>query len=289
MNEEVDIWTPDNPITDILLGDETPPDWLIPDFLLQGAMVLMAGAPGAGKSYISYTIGLAVASGIEALSGIIPAAPPRKVVYFDQENSEQDRNKYLRRSYFGLERHGVKPDPFILEETFWPVHYELGDDDWPEKASRWIEHVKPHLIVFDTATPCFNIEDENNNAEATRTIKLVRDLMDLTDPVATSIILKHERTRVDKGKRTIRGAKAWQGAADGVMFQCKLPGRPTSGLTRTRLEPDKTRAYGLTQTIYITPSWTDDAKSGLVLAASHIPDAIHRKGEEQDEGDDDKD
>ena len=279
----------DNEILNIICEEEREPDWLVPDLFVQGGLICLGGEPGVGKSYISYTIGLAIASGSKVM-GLLTPTEPRRVLYFDEENSSADRSKYLRRSWFGM-AHQLKRDPFdpdlldLLQTNFWPLNFELGTDDWRDKAAFDVEQIQPHLIIFDTATPAFNIEDENSNAEATQAIKGVRDLMQMTDPVATALVLKHAKMRTEKGgRRSMRGAKAWQGAADGVMFQVKAAGRPRrDGLALTRLEPDKTRAYGLRQTIYITPQWTDDDRNGLSLSGSYSADKSHKAAEDAEE------
>lgn len=276
----------ENPIVEILTTEDENPEWLVPDLVLQGALVALAGEPGAGKSYLSYTIGLAVAAGVEALNGLIPAGEPRRVVYFDEENSKGDRDKYLRRSWRGLRgKDGKLPDLALLETNFWPVHFELGNADWESNAAEWVRTIQPHLLVFDTATPCFDIEDENDNAEATAAIKGVQRLMKLTDPVATAIVLKHARIKNEgKDRRTMRGAKAWQSAVDNVLFQVKARGKPRrDGLSITRLVPDKVRAYGLQRPIYITPHYTNDKRDGLVLDGSYNPNRDHAEAEEKDE------
>jgi hypothetical protein len=280
--------TIDNPILDILLAPDEDPDWLIPEMILQGTCVLLAGDAGAGKSYVSYTMGLALAAGCEALSGIVPAGTPKRVLYFDEENSTGDRDKYLKRSYFGLFKDGKGPDIYELADNFLPVQFELGDVDWFDRAAYFVEQWQPHLMVFDTATPAFNIQDENSNSEATVAIKQVRRLMAMTDPKATAIILKHAKVSSEKGApRMIRGAKAWKGAADQLMFQVRAQGRPRKGgLQLTRLVPDKSRAYGLSQTIFITPSWTDEDKTGLALAGSYEPNKEHRQRLAEEEGED---
>jgi len=274
--------TYENEIVDVLHAAEQDPVWLIPDLLLQGSMVCLAGEPGAGKSYVSYTAGLAVATGIAALDGIIPPGKPKTVIYFDQENSRQDRDKYLRRSWHGLARNGKLPDVGLLLQHFHPVHFALGDDDWAEIAAEYIALLCPQLVIFDTATPCFNIGDENDNAEAVREIKKIRQLMALGDPVVSAIVLRHAKIAIEKGgRRTMRGAKSWHNAADGIMYQVKQAGRPRGdGLSRTRLEPDKTRAYGLSRTIYITPEWTEEERTGLFLHGSYTPDKEHKRLEQ---------
>lgn len=275
-----------NPIVHILTAPEQEPEWLVPDMFLQGTLVLLSGDAGAGKSYLSYTIGLAIAAGVPAFSGIVPGSKhPRRVLYFDQENSRQDRDKYLCRSWVGLTAaNGAEPDLERLRDNFWPVHFHLGGPDWVDRASEWVEFVQPHLIVFDTATPCFDLEDENDNGEATRAIKQIHHVMELTTPKATALVLKHSRVKAERGGRMIRGAKAWKSAADALIFQVKGRGRPTKGgLTITRMVPDKTRAYGLTQTVYITPRWTDEKRSGLLLEGSYRPTDEHAEAEAREE------
>jgi RecA-family ATPase len=276
-----------NPILDILCGEEKTPDWLVPDLFLQGAMVCIGGEPGTGKSYVSYMIGLAIASGCPALSGIVPEGPPKRVLYFDEENSEQDRDKYIRRCYQGLTiANGFEPDLANLYENFLPLSFALGGEaEWNDTAAAYIKEWKPHVCIFDTASPCFGIELENDNGVATVAIKKVRALMTLTVPKFTAIILRHAKMKTEEGgRRTMRGAKAWHGASDGVMFQVKAQGRPRKdGLNLTRLVPDKTRAWGLRQTIYITPRWTDPKHNGLALEGSYSATTEHKRAEKGDE------
>jgi hypothetical protein len=278
---------PENPIVDILTASDEQPDWLIPNLILQGTMNILAGDAGAGKSYVSYTLGLAIAAGVAALDGLVPAGEPRKVLYFDEENSRQDRDKYLRRSWIGLAHQGEEPDLALLMENFWPVHFALGSDDWEDQAAEWIRIVEPAVCIYDTATPCFNIADENDNGVATAVMKQIRALQGMTNPVGTSIVLKHAKVVTERGgSRTIRGAKSWKSGCDQLMFQIKAQGRPRKdGLSLTRLEPDKRRAYGLTRTIYITPQWTDKERTGLVLHGAYEPDGEHKRREDLEEDD----
>jgi hypothetical protein len=284
---------PENVIVDILTAPDVDPDWYIPDLFLQGALVVLAGEPAAGKSVLSYYTALAAATGLTMFGGLMRCAEPKRVIYFDEENDGQDRDKYIKRAWFGLcEQNGV--DPFgdalmLLTDNFWPVHFHLGSDDWDDTMRDWVQWIKPHAFYIDTATPAFNIVDENNNAEATQAIKRVQAVMRATDPVATAVVLKHAKTRTEKGgRRTIRGAKAWQGMAGSVLFQVAAQGRPRrDSLKLTRLEPDKVRAYGLKSTIYITPRWDDQVtRRALILSGAHKADREHQRLEDADSTDD---
>lgn len=288
-----------NPILDILCGEEVDPDWYIPNLFTQGSSVVLAGEAGAGKSYVSYLTALAAASGLPAMGGIIPAGEPRCVLYFDEENSEEDRNKYLRRAWKGLmAQNKIKGDDEykyleLLQDNFWPMHFVLGVPEWEDIAVQTVEAIAavtgrtPHAIYYDTATPCFDIEDENNNSEATEATKAIRRVSKRCTPPATSIVIKHANLRTDKGLRTIRGAKAWKSAVDGLLFQVKANGRPRKdNLKLTRLEPDKIRAFGLQQTIYITPQYVDANRNALVLIGSYSADKAHTRAVESEEDDD---
>jgi hypothetical protein len=143
--------------------------------------------------------------------------------------------------------------------------------------------------VVDTATPALHIEDENNNAEASRAIKGLRAIAGLVAPPATVLVLRHAKTRERGGRRTMRGATVWSGQTDATWFQVRARGRPRrDGLALTRLEPDKIRAYGLRQVIYITPAWTDTDRSGLTLVGSYRASVAHREAEKGEEADEDE-
>lgn len=273
-----------NPIVDILSGEEQPPEWLIPDLFLQGSLVCLAGEAGAGKSYISYMLALAMAGGLPMFGGLFPASEPKRVLYFDEENGRQERDKYLRRAYNGLLAQGHEVDMLKLHDNFWPAHFELQQsNEWQVNAEDLIRQMQPHCLIFDTATPAFQIEEENDNSEAQRVIKDIRTLMAITDPVTMALVLRHAKMSVKGGKRTMRGAKAWHSAVDAVLFQVKAQGRPRKGgLNLTRLEPDKVRAYGLRDPIYITPEWTDKDQNGLSLTGSYSASGSHQDAEDEE-------
>lgn len=252
-----------NPILDDLFGEAPEVEWLVPDMLTRGSLIALAGLPGVGKSYLSYYISMALATGTDILDK--PINNTVKILYFDQENSRSDRVKYERRCYYGLD----KPDKDLLNKNFWSRSFELGDKDWIKMAKDRIEEIQPDLIFFDTATPCFRIEDENDNAEAARIIDAIRRLMNVAKTNPTAVVLKHAKILPDNGGYTLRGAKAWEGQVDGIIYQTTTPGRPrTDGLKNTQLVPGKTRAFGLSNTIKIVPEWIDDEKTGLRLSVA---------------------
>lgn len=249
------------PIAELLLGEDPPVEWLIPDFLPRGSLIALAGEPGTGKSFFTYSLAVALSTGIPFL-GFDPENGPKRVLYFDQENGRADCVQYLRWAWQGASR----PNPALLTANFHFAPFQLGGPDWPLKMETGVLTYKPDLIVIDTATPCFNIEDENDNGEATQIINTIRRLMGLVTPTATCIVLKHAKLRAEDSKYTLRGAKAWEGAVDGVLFQTKKQGRPRKDhLNNTILTPAKVRAFGLREPLTINPSWVADEATGEIV------------------------
>ena len=51
-------------IKDIFSKPLPEPEWLIPDLFIKGSLNLLAGMPGVGKSYFSYSLSVALAAGV---------------------------------------------------------------------------------------------------------------------------------------------------------------------------------------------------------------------------------
>lgn len=281
----------DNDIVDVLCAPDTEPEWVVKDLMVQGSFITLCGESGAGKSIVSYHIAMSIAAGLPVL-GLLKAGEPKRVVYFDNENSGPDRTKYLKQVWLGLKatNKGKTPDLGLMQENFWVIptghKYALGNDDWTEKLAIVMEGLHPDAAFFDTAAACFNIEEENSNSEAAKVIREIKRQMAMVDPPASPWVIKHAKTRTEKGQiRTVRGAKIWKDQSDSLLFFIKASiGRPRKdGLVLTRMVPDKRRAWGLPRSLYITPSWTNPERSGLKLDGSYSADKAHKEAEKEDE------
>lgn len=249
----------------VLTGKDPAPDYLVTDLYHKGQLIVIAGEPGVGKSFLQYHIAMCLASGLDILGR---HAENGKVLYFDEENSRRDLNQYLRWIWRGLDR----PDVDILDKNLFIGNFLLtqqGKNRFTYMAD-CAREIKPALMVLDTVTPCCGILDENDNAQASIAIRALRYVKEAAGPDATMILLKHAKFTHDVEERqTIRGAKTWLGECDHVIYHKACAGKPrTDGLRNSRLVPDKTRAFGLRKELVIVPHWigkTDDDK-GIELS-----------------------
>ena len=249
-------------LSEVLMGTDPKPAFLIDGLLYEGQILIIAGDPGAGKSFLQYHIGMSLAAGREQVLGLPTSPGPHTVLYFDVENSRQDLHQYLRWIWRGLDQ----PPTDTLQKHLVIDHFGLlrGPKERIKHLVSTAEQVHPALIVIDTVTTCMGIEDENDNSEAAEAMRILRATKEAAGPTCAMVLLKHAKFSHDPAeKQTIRGAKAWLGDVDGVIYHRVVRGHPRQDkLRNTKLSPDKVRAFGLRSDIVITPAWVgaDDAQ-----------------------------
>lgn len=245
------------------------PEWIVEGFLPRGSRVILAGEAGIGKSLVSYLLGYSVATG-EPFLGMKTVTST--VLYIDQENSRPDHSKYMHWVYHGN-------GPYNLDLLASNLHIEslsLSATDRLAQIARMAEGIRPQLLIIDTVNSALNILAENDNSEALNMLTNLRAVEALCDNPSV-ILLKHMKTADPKGEHgpTLRGAKGWKDAVDGMYFHVLAPGRPKgdASLRCTQIIPDKVRAYGLRTRLRIEPEWVDKgtATEGLHLA---IPQSL---------------
>lgn len=245
--------------SDILTKDPIQADWLVPGILCKGSIIVLAGDAGVGKSMLCYSLAIALASGGKFLGQQVKI---ERVLYFDEENSRADSDAYHRRVWLGL----GSPSTELLDTNLFLHHFSLSDSFELEMCAA-ASQLKPGLIVIDTANAACKIDDENDNAKASRAIKAIRNVRQSTGrPETTVLILKHARLTHDKhGRehRDIRGAKTWKSELDGLIIHTAARGRPArhGRYRNTFLWPAKSRAFGLVESIEIIPVCNGDAVS----------------------------
>jgi len=252
-------------IDSVYLETEPAPQWLVPDLIYCGSMIILAAAAGVGKSVFCYALANALATG----SPFIGAVPPCRVLYFDEENSRGDLSAYARWTWRGLD----SPPIDLIRSNLRIESLTLGSaTDWALALRATAAEFKPSLMIIDTATPACRIVNENDNAEATIAAREIRLAQQAGAPGCAALVLKHLRFDASTGQVDVRGAKAWKGAVDAVWFMRHSAGRPRAdGWRNTRIYPDKTRAFGLRDTLQITPHFDNGFNYRLEIQRQNKP------------------
>lgn len=255
-------------LIELLEGPDLTPPWTVPGFLVENEVMILAGEAGAGKSLLTYTLAIALATGSNFLGRPME---PKRVLYCDEENPYWTSRQYLRWAYRGL---GC-PSKTTLVANLCHEALQLtnaGPGGWQARLAQLCQGWKPNLIVIDTATPACHIDDENDNGEATRAVTKLRGAMLSAAKGCSMIVLRHARLEPDTGKYKPRGATAWVGATDCTLLHSYSKGHPATkdpekaGLRNTKLAVAKVRAFGMREPIWIIPRWIgpEDAR-GIVL------------------------
>ena len=187
----------------IQIARNRPPE-LISGFVPSSGVMVLAGAPGTGKSFTALSWAAAIAEGSQWFGRAARQAP---VVYILGEGFSSfgerveawqtangrpmsDNLRYLDGSTSGI---NLK-DPYLVQQLI-----------------EGISHVQPGLIVFDTLSVLTRLDSENDNAEVSQVMSNVNTIAQATG--ATAMVIHH----TTKTTGSVRGASAFVGNADTVV------------------------------------------------------------------------
>jgi RecA-family ATPase len=201
-----------------------PPNWLI-DGLLADKMTMIAGSPGVGKTSCLVPLALVVA-GFQSHLSNVSSKYNRKVIYVTEDKWQIDSIIH------GVIKHMVTPDGkkityemiaerFIVVET---VKSRIPDiirlADLAADYALQIGNIKMNpLVVFDTSSASFQIDDENNNAEASKFVAALKEnFIKYHIPVWIVAHTAKVNKRADVAALSVRGAGAFEGDANCVAY-----------------------------------------------------------------------
>ncbi|MEO7859161.1 MAG: AAA family ATPase [Nitrospirales bacterium] len=178
--------------TDLLAQHIEAPSWILEEFLPAGALVLWAGKPKIGKSTVLYELCVHVAQGYPFLGR---ATRQGAVLVLAIEERLQDVQ--LRLQHLGADH---------LSNLY--VH--VGPSELsPTTLTQMSAFIRTHnilLVVIDTLSNFWRVQNENDASEVT---KAVRPLLDLAHTTNACVLLNHH-ARKSEGSHgdEIRGSSA---------------------------------------------------------------------------------
>ena len=182
-----------------------PPE-LINGFVPSSGVMVLAGAPGTGKSFTALSWAAAIAEGSQWFGRQTRKAP---VVYVLGEGYSAFGERITAwKTTNGRE---------IPEDLLFMDGATLGIDlKAPvEQLIAIFNLVKPGLIIFDTLSVLTRLDSENDNAEVSQVMSNVNKIAQGTG--ATAMVIHH----TTKTSGSVRGASAFVGNSDTVVVAAK--------------------------------------------------------------------
>lgn len=235
-------------IHQIRLIKRPKPPLLIKPWLRTGQTAVIYGNFGSGKSLltltIAYLLGLKDYDREECEIGEWQVKNPTGCLYIDGELGEQEMEERVKK----FEWLGPQNPKFRMRVLSIPEYQMATEDPFylsirtnQLKIIQWLrDHENYKLLVLDSASTLFGLEDENNNSEWSN--KVNPFLRDLRAIGVACLLLHHSGKDI---KRGLRGASAIGAMANYIFKLSDHPDKDIdSGKAWFNLKKDKQRSGG---------------------------------------------
>ena len=228
-------------------------EWLIDEIIPKGALGVLYGQPGVGKSFLALDWALSIATKKEWQGHELKEGP---VVYVASEGHSGLRQRV--RAWMNHQ------DVEAIDKAFVMLHpAQLRDRGEVDGLLTQIagRNLKPSLIVFDTLAGCFVGGEENSAKDMGELLAGVRRIQEVT---GSAVLLVHH---TDKKGEAERGSSALRGAADVMMLVSGAARRLRLENTKQKeAEPFKQKGFALHSVGVGTDARGKDLTSAVVVA-----------------------
>jgi hypothetical protein len=224
------------------------PTMLMSPWLREGQTTILYGNFGSGKSLltllIGYLLGLKDSSSKECEIGTWQVKKPAGTLYIDGELGEQEMEERISQ----FEWLGEQEKKYRIRVLAIPEYQIATEDQFylsvrvnQLKIIQWLkDHPHYKLLVLDSASTLFGLEEENDNSEWNKKINpFLRDLR----AISVACLLLHHSGK--EGKRGLRGASAMGAMAHNIFkLTNHVDKHPDAGEAWFTITKDKQRAAG---------------------------------------------
>lgn len=180
------------------------PEELIKGFVPSSGVMVLAGAPGTGKSFTALSWAAAIAEGSQWFGKAARQAP---VVYVLGEGYSCFGDRV--EAWETVNGREIPEDlTYVNGLTF---RIDLKDPYSVQKLIERINEVPTGLVIFDTFSVLARVTNENDNSEVAQVMANAHTIAEATG--ATVMLIHH----VTKSTGSVRGASAFVGNADTVV------------------------------------------------------------------------
>ena len=201
------------PLCDLPILDISPDDRIWGDVITKGCITIMAGQPGIGKSTLLRYVVKAVAEGSSYLGRQTPVGGAA-VLVIDYETPDAFRRAFWRDVY-GDEIENIQNIHVAINTP--PVSV-VG----PTKVIEAAAAIGAALVVVDTISAAFLVENENDNSEMEQVVRTLRAVAKAGFAV---LVVGHP----SKGGSDLRGASALKAGIDVLMTYATHGDVPEAG------------------------------------------------------------
>lgn len=189
-------WTGGEAVTGtISLADMQPPpnpdDWLVEGFVRPGTMCMIAGPPGAAKSWLARQLAITAGAGLRALLDYYPVRRPMRVLVIDEDNGPAD--EWLRDERLlgalGLTRGDVQP---VRRKSLGGV--ELDQVRWQKWLRNEIETWQPDLLILDPISEMHGGKEMREEPGFRSLLRFLKTLK-IDYPTMATVVVHHTRKR----------------------------------------------------------------------------------------------
>lgn len=258
-------------------GTILPPPALVKDTLPKDGIAIIGGQSGAGKTFIVCNLAVALASeapffgrrvkervGVAILAAEGAATLPSRMKVAAEAVVESDRLP-IAHTPTGLNLLDKKVVVRVIK------HLQEVDERFRNDFG-----VRLGAIFIDTLAAAFDLEDENNNAEASKAIRRMRSIGGAVNAVVVGV------HHYGKDKTTgLRGASAWRAGADAIISVLADRDELTGQVSNRSLALAKSRAgeEGPIAPFELKGVLIGKDEDGDAVTSCVVVPSLHRAGE----------
>lgn len=218
-------------------SEPKPPRWVLPGFIGQG-LTLISGAQGVGKTTAILPLSM-MAAGLHG--GQMAPQHWRHAIYVteDIEQAQRILAGMVRFGGLGIKQEDVRQRLHLVKAVRMDATnvVEVGNT-YREKFTRWVDGVEIlPLVVFDTKSAIFALDNENDNAEASRMVAAIKQKFADLPVWLAGHVAKQNIGRSNVNELSTRGASAIEADANQTIFLVQEKDKRFIVLGKTRFEP----------------------------------------------------